>query len=111
LTTRLPVDPLVSLAQTSTGISFWIHVTPRARRPGVGGAHGEALRVAVQEPPVDGAANAGCVRALALALGVRRGAVALDPASKGRRKRVAIEGSSELLSARVLELAAATPSK
>ena len=98
--------PALSLARTSNGIRFWIHVTPRARRPGIGGIHDDALRVAVKEPPVDGAANAECVRALALALGVRRGAVALDPASKGRRKRVAIEGDAALLSARVLGMAA-----
>jgi uncharacterized protein YggU (UPF0235/DUF167 family) len=61
----------------------------------------------VTEAPVDGAANAGCVKSLAQALGVRRAAVALDPASKSRRKRVAIEGDPELLSDRVLGLAAA----
>lgn len=103
--------PVLSLTRTTSGISFWIHVTPRASRPGIGGTHGNALKVAVKEPPVDGAANAGCVRALARALEVRRAAVALDPASKGRRKRVAIEGDPALLSARVLGMAAADSPK
>ena len=35
-------------------LGFWIHVSPRARREGVGGRHGDALRVAVKEPPVNG---------------------------------------------------------
>jgi hypothetical protein len=38
-------------------------------------------------------------------LGIRRAAVALDPASTGRRKRVRIEGDSELLAERLLGLA------
>ena len=93
------------LARTESGVAFWIHVSPRSRRPNVGGVHGDALRVAVSEAPIDGAANEGCARALALALGIRRAAVALDPASTGRRKRVRIEGDSEALADRLLGLA------
>ena len=44
----------------------------------------------MKEAPVEGAANAACVRAIARALGVGRDAVAIDPASKGRRKLVRI---------------------
>jgi uncharacterized protein YggU (UPF0235/DUF167 family) len=93
------------LARTESGVAFWIHVSPRSRRPQVGGVHGDALRVAVSEPPIDGAATEGCARALARALGVRRAAVALDPASTGRRKRVRIDGDAELLTQKLLELA------
>jgi uncharacterized protein (TIGR00251 family) len=93
------------LARTESGVAFWIHVSPRSRRPKVGGIHGDALRVAVSEPPIDGAANEGCAKALARALGVRRAAVALDPASTGRRKRVRIDGDSDALSERLLGLA------
>ncbi len=93
------------LARTESGVAFWIHVSPRSRRPNVGGIHGDALRVAVSEPPVDGAANEGCAKALARALGVRRAAVALDPASTGRRKRVRIDGDTEALAERQVGLA------
>jgi uncharacterized protein YggU (UPF0235/DUF167 family) len=96
----------LELSLNSRGVAFWIHVTPRARRKGVGGTHGDALRVAVAEPPVDGAANAACARALARAVGVGRGAVELDRASRGRRKRVVIAGDAEALAARLQELAA-----
>ena len=92
-------------ARTESGVAFWIHVSPRSRRSTVGGVHGDALRVSVSEPPVDGAANEGCARALARALGVRRAAVDLDPASSGRRKRVRINGDSEALEERLLGLA------
>jgi uncharacterized protein YggU (UPF0235/DUF167 family) len=93
------------LARTESGVAFWIHVSPRSRRPNIGGVHGDALRVAVSEPPIGGAANEGCARALARALGVRRAAVALDPASTGRRKRVRVDGDFEALEERLLGLA------
>ena len=93
------------LARTDSGVAFWIHVSPRSRSPKVGGLQGNALRVAVSEPPIDGAANEGCARALARALGVRRTSVALDPVSTGRRKRVRVDGDSEALAERLLGLA------
>ncbi len=95
----------VTHTATAAGIAFWIHVAPGARREAVGGAHGDALRVAVQAPPVDGRANAGCVEALAAAFGVKRSAVALDPAARGRRKRVSITGEPVALGARLASLA------
>jgi hypothetical protein len=82
--------PGLSLRRSSDGVSFWIHVSPRASKERVGGLHGDALRVAVKEPPVEGAANAACVRAIARALGVGRDAVTIDPAAKGRRKFVRV---------------------
>jgi uncharacterized protein (TIGR00251 family) len=95
----------LELARTESGVAFWIHVSPRSRRPQVGGVHGDALRVAVKEPPVDGAANEGCAKALAEALKIRRAAVTLDPGSTGRRKRVRIEGDPDRLAERLLGLA------
>jgi hypothetical protein len=96
----------VSHAVTATGIAFWIHVTPNAKREEVGSSHGDALRVAVQAPPQGGRANAACVAALAAAFGVKRGAVALDPAARGRRKRVQVSGNQGELAARLAALAA-----
>jgi uncharacterized protein (TIGR00251 family) len=98
---------VLRISQISGGVAFWIHVTPRAKRPAVGGCHGDALRVAVTAPPADGLANAACVRELAGALGVKKSEVELDSGSKGRRKRVRVIGSSTELSARLGELASA----
>jgi hypothetical protein len=61
--------------------------------------------VAVTSPPVEGKANAACIRALADALGVARSSIALDPASRSRRKRVEVAGDPESIVARLAELA------
>jgi len=102
-----PVEP--EIAATRDGLAFWIIVTPRARRAHVGGSRGGALRVAVTEAPVEGQANAACVKALARALGVPREAVRLAPKSTGRRKRVVIVGEAQALSRRIRELAKPPP--
>ena len=101
---------MLTVSETSDGVAFWIHVTPRAKRAGVAGCHGDALRVAVAAPPAAGVANAACVRALAEALGVKRRDVELDPGSKARRKRVRVAGQSAALAARLGELARASAS-
>ena len=95
----LRIDP------SEHSVSFWIHVTPRARQVRVAGLHGDALRVSVSAPPVEGKANAACVVAISHALGVKRSLVQIDPASKGRRKRVRVEGAPDLLSIRLHTLA------
>ncbi len=69
-----------------------VQVVPRASRPAVGPAVGDRLRVAVTAPPVDGAANAAVIEALAAAFDVRRAAISIIRGETGRRKTVRIEG-------------------
>ena len=71
-----------------------IQVVPRASRNAVGPMIGDRLRVAVTAPPVDGAANAAVIEALADAFGVRRSAVAIVRGERGRRKTVSIASAS-----------------
>jgi uncharacterized protein YggU (UPF0235/DUF167 family) len=104
------IDAL-DLDTAQDGVAFWIHVTPRARRPKLGGLHAGALRLAVREPPSEGAANRACVLQLAGALEVPRSAVSVDPASKRRRKRVRVAGDPERLAGLLRALAAADPTE
>lgn len=97
----------LEIDRSGTGVAFWIHVTPRARKPRVGGLHTDALRVAVAAPPFEGKANAACSKAIAAAVGSPRSSVLIDPASKGRRKRVRIEGDPGILVVRLNALALA----
>jgi uncharacterized protein YggU (UPF0235/DUF167 family) len=96
---------VLTLRRSPQGVTFWIRATPRAARERVGGCHGDALRVSVTEPPVGGAANEACARALARALGVARRDVEIDAAARGRRKRVRVTGAAEALARRLEQLA------
>ncbi|HTR20188.1 MAG TPA: DUF167 domain-containing protein [Gemmatimonadales bacterium] len=79
-----------------------VHVVPRARRTAVVGRHGDAIRIRLAAPPVDGAANAELVRFLAERLGVPRAAVTIRTGTTGRRKTVAIAGVTGEKAERVL---------
>lgn len=95
----------LAIDRRADGIGFWIHVTPRARRASIGPAHGDALRISVKAPPVEGKANEACARAMAEALEVPRSSVQIDPGARGRRKRVDISGEPETLLERLAALA------
>ncbi len=82
-----------------------VQVVPRASRTAVGPAVGERLRVAVTSPPVDGAANAAVIDALADAFGVRRSAVEIVRGERGRRKTVRIAGATRAALERLLRSA------
>ena len=103
-----PRDSLVIQA-SAEGVTFWIHVTARSRRPGVGGCHAEALRVRVAAPAVAGKATAACGLALAEVLAVPRLSIDIDPGSTGRRKLVQISGDPESLETRLRELSTPSP--
>ncbi len=79
-----------------------VHVQPRAKRSEVAGRHGDAIKVRLQAPPVDGAANEELVRFLAETLGISRRAVTIVTGLTSRRKTVEIEGlGAEDLAARL----------
>jgi uncharacterized protein (TIGR00251 family) len=79
-----------------------IQVVPRSSRAAVGPAVGDRLRVAVTAPPVDGAANAAVIEALAEAFGVRRAGVSIVRGTTGRRKTVRIAGATRAALDRLL---------
>ena len=69
-----------------------VHVQPGAKRSEVVGRHGDALKVRVAAPPVDGKANQAVVALMAKVLGVRTGDVELVAGASQRRKRLRIAG-------------------
>jgi uncharacterized protein len=77
---------------TPSGIRLRVRVQPRASRTELVGRHGDALKIRVAAPPVDGAANEALVRFLAERLGVPRSSVAVTAGGSGRVKAVAVSG-------------------
>jgi uncharacterized protein len=82
--------------------SIVVHVVPRARTTEVAGRHGDAIRIRLAAPPVDGAANAELVRFVAERLGVPRGAITIVRGATARRKTVTVEGVTTDAAVRVL---------
>lgn len=67
-----------------------VYVQPRASKDGIAGPHGNALKISLTAPPVDGKANAHLVRFLARAFKVKPHQVALVRGESSRYKTVAI---------------------
>jgi uncharacterized protein (TIGR00251 family) len=78
----MPVSP------RGDGVRLRLYIQPRASRTELAGLHGEAIRIRLAAPPVDGAANEELVRFLARQLGVRQGDVSVVSGLAGRRKTV-----------------------
>jgi hypothetical protein len=72
-----------------------VKVHPRARRSAVTGRLGEAWKLDLTAPPVEGKANDECVRYLAELVGVPRARVRIVMGLTSRTKVVEIEGVTE----------------
>lgn len=82
-------DPTPRIDDAAGGPVLWVRVQPRARRDAAVGVHGEALKVALKAPPVDGAANAALLKFLGKLCGVAPSSLELVSGHGARSKRVA----------------------
>jgi uncharacterized protein (TIGR00251 family) len=71
-------------------IQLTLHVQPGAKRTEIAGTHGDALKIRLAAPPVDGNANAELRRYLARAFGVPQRNVTLVRGDSSRQKVVRI---------------------
>ncbi len=80
------------LVADGRGVTLRLHIQPGAKKTEVVGMHGEALKIRLAAPPVDGKANACLVAFLADQLGVARSTVRLISGETSRAKRVHVSG-------------------
>jgi len=85
-----------------------LRVSPRSRRPGIAGRHGDAWKVRVAEPPEDGRANEAVLDLLARTLELPRSRVALVSGQSSRDKIVVLEGVEQAQTERLLDAAGRT---
>jgi uncharacterized protein len=69
-----------------------VKVHPRAKRSAITGRLGEAYKLDLAAPPVDGKANAECIRFFAELAGVPRTGVRIVKGSASRTKVVEVDG-------------------
>lgn len=82
-----------------------VHVQPGARTTGVAGLYGDALKLRLAAPPVDGKANAALCQFLADYCGVAKSSVTVLSGHSSRAKRVRIEGMDVAARERLAALA------
>ncbi|MDR2189262.1 MAG: DUF167 domain-containing protein [Azonexus sp.] len=73
-------------------MTLTLHIQPGARQTECVGMHGDALKIRLAAPPVDGKANAALLAFIAEQLGCPRAAVVLKSGHASRRKVLVVSG-------------------
>jgi len=80
----------LEISDAPDGLTFAIQVQPRASKSEVVGVFGDALKIRLTAPPVEGKANKMCAAILAKVLGVPKSTVEIVSGKTSRTKRVKV---------------------
>ncbi len=83
---------MLNITEKDGRITFEVRVVPRAARTELAGEMGDAVKVRVSSPPVDGTANAELIKFLAKMLGVAKGDIEIVSGQASKTKRVQVTG-------------------
>ena len=90
-------------AQGDGSLLLRVHAQPRAAKSEIAGLMGEALKIRLAAPPVDGKANRALAEFLAETLNLPKSAVRLKSGETGREKLFIITGADEAAARKLLE--------
>ena len=82
---------------TTDGAILTVHIQPKASATECVGIHGDAIKIRVAGPPVDGKANDELIRFLARRLSIPITSVQIHSGAGGRHKRVFVKGATAQL--------------
>jgi len=85
---------MIKLQDSASGVTFAVKVHPRAKKNAITGEVGDALKVSLTAPPVEGKANEACVEFFAKLLKVPRSSVSIASGLTSRNKVIRVAGFS-----------------
>jgi uncharacterized protein (TIGR00251 family) len=85
---------MIPIRDSPVGATFAVKVHPRAKKNAVMGELGDALKLALTAPPVDGRANEACIEFFANLLDVPRSSITIASGEASRNKVVRVAGLS-----------------
>lgn len=85
---------MIPFHESAVGVSFAVKVQPRAKKNAIVGELGDALKIALTAPPVEGRANEACIEFLANLLEVPRASVSIAAGETSRQKVIRVAGVS-----------------
>ncbi|MFZ7103192.1 MAG: DUF167 domain-containing protein [Peptococcaceae bacterium] len=83
---------MLDLKVNEKGVYVKIKVQPRASKNEIKGIHGDALKVRLMSPPVDGAANSACQSFFAEVFNLSPSQVSITHGLTSRNKTLFLEG-------------------
>ena len=85
---------MLAIRESDDGVSFGVRVHPRAKKNAITGELGDALKVSLTTPPIDGRANEACIEFFAKLLKVPRSSVTIASGQNSRNKVIRVAGLS-----------------
>jgi uncharacterized protein (TIGR00251 family) len=86
------LQTLIPIHDTPAGATFQVKVHPRARKNAITGVLGDALKLALIAPPIEGRANEACTELVAKFLNVPRSSVTIAAGESSRQKLIRVAG-------------------
>ena len=83
---------MIPVRDTPSGAMFQVKVHPRAKKNAITGEVGDALKLALTAPPLEGRANQACIQFLAEVLNVPRSSVTIAAGETSRTKVIRVRG-------------------
>jgi|SRR5579864_8726893 uncharacterized protein (TIGR00251 family) len=84
----------IPINESDRGTTFAVRVHPRAKKNAITGELGDALKLSLTTPPIEGRANEACVEFLAKLLKVPRSSVTIASGQTSRNKVIRVVGLS-----------------
>jgi uncharacterized protein len=85
---------MIEIEDGKDGVSFAVRVHPRAKKNAITGELGDALKLSLTTPPIEGRANEACIEFLAKLLKVPRSSVTIASGQTSRDKGIRVVGLS-----------------
>ena len=86
-----------------TDLILRVHVQPRSREDRIVGVHGDALKIKITSPPVDGKANHFLCDYLAQLCSISKSSVKIESGDTARIKRIRIQLPEQVLPINLME--------
>ena len=86
------LSTMIAIRETGEGVSFALKVHPRAKKDAITGEVGDALKLSLTTPPVEGKANEACIEFFAKLLKVPRSSVSIASGLSSRNKVIRVAG-------------------
>jgi uncharacterized protein len=86
---------MIAIREGKNEITFSVRVHPRAKKDAITGVIGDALKLALTSPPVDGKANEACIAFFAKFFAVPRSSVTIAAGQTSRNKILRVAGLSK----------------
>jgi uncharacterized protein len=83
---------MIPIREQASSVSFGVHVHPRAKKNAITGEVGDALKVSLTAPPVEGKANDACIDFFAKLLKLPRSSVTIAAGQTSRNKVIRVTG-------------------